>query len=186
MPMENGERRNRGDRSREPEGRGTVSAFRYALQIGFFAGVIWGLVRWLVVALNLTEVPQAFLADSWMPRAKLNTAYWHCAGFVLFIAMSIAAAVLYWLLLGALRGPWPGVVFGGAWWCLLFLVIGPPTGMTESVRVIGWNSIVSELGLYLVWGLFIGYSIAFEFHDEASREPAGKADSGGRKAQPSS
>ncbi|THF75922.1 YqhR family membrane protein [Cohnella fermenti] len=154
-------------------------AAMYALQIGFFAGLIWGLLRWLLVSLKLTNVPQAFLADPWVRRDALNSVFWHCMGLAMFIVMSIVAAFVYWLLLGALRGPWPGIVFGAAWWALLFAAIGPPAGLTESLRVIGWNSIFSELGLYLIWGLFIGYSIAFEFHDEGAREPNPKA-SGGR------
>jgi Conserved membrane protein YqhR. len=169
------------DRDRPSIGRAVL----YALQIGFFAGVIWGLVRWLAVSLNLTRVPQAFLADPWVRREALNSIVWHVTGLALFIVMSLVAALVYLLVLGNLRGPWPGILFGGAWWALLFLWIGPLTGMTKPVRAIGWNSIACELGIYLCWGLFIGYSIAFEFHDEASREPAGKA-SGGRKAQPAS
>jgi len=155
----------------------------FSLVTGLFAGLFWGFVRWFAVSLHFTKVPQAFLADAWVRRSALGSAGWQWLGLALFAAMSIVAALLYWLLLGRLRGPWPGMIFGAAWWAMLFLVIGPPTGTTDPVRSLGWNSIITELCLYVVWGLFIGYSYAFEFHDEAGREPAGGS-GGDRQPEP--
>ncbi|MBB6675254.1 YqhR family membrane protein [Cohnella nanjingensis] len=169
--------------NREGDAR-TKSPALYALIIGAAAGAIWGLLRWLAVALNFTKVPQAFLADPWMKRAALNTIWWHLAGLGLFIVMSVIAAYAYWLLLGKLSGPWPGLWFGLVWWIALFWWIGPVAGAVAPIKTIGWNSIFAELCLYLAWGLFIGYSFAFEFHDEAAREPA-KEGSGGQP-QPAS
>jgi len=168
------------DRSRRRSKRRTHPA-AFSLATGFFAGLIWGFARWFAVSLNFTRVPQAFLVDGWVKRSSLHSAWWHWTGLLLFIVMSMIAALVYWLVLGRLRGPWPGIAFGAAWWALLFLIVGPPTGTTESVRVLGWNSIFTELCLYLVWGLFIGYSFAFEFHDEAAREPSGES---GKKGRP--
>ncbi|MCC3373374.1 YqhR family membrane protein [Cohnella sp. REN36] len=161
----------------------TMPPALFVLILGVCGGVIWGLARWLAVALSFTKVPQAFLADPWIKRASLNTFGWHLAGLGMFVLMTIVAAFVYWLLLGKLAGPWPGFWFGLAWWALLF-GIGPATGAIPPLRTIGWNSIFSELCLYVVWGLFIGYSYAFEFHDESAREPA-KADSG-EQPQPAS
>nr|WP_238357517.1 YqhR family membrane protein [Cohnella zeiphila] len=164
----------RRDRVRRRE-RGHSYPAVFSLSIGFFAGIFWGLARWFAVSLNFTKVPQAFLVDAWVKRSTLHSAGWHWIGLLLFVVMSVVAAMLYWLLLGRLHGPWPGLFFGAAWWAMLFLVVGPPTGTTEPVRTLGWNSIFTELCLYLIWGLFIGYSYAFEFHDESAREPKGSS-----------
>lgn len=155
----------------------------YCLTLGLSAGIIWGLVRWLWVVLNFTKVPQAFLADPFIPRSKLDTIGWHFAGLGLFIVMSIVATYVYWLLLGKLRGPWPGLLFGAAWWALLFFWIGQVAGAVPPLREIGRGSIVSECAIYLIWGLFIGFSFAFEYHDEAAREPK-KAAAGKNDPQP--
>lgn len=143
----------------------------YSTLIGLYAGFIWGLIRWLVVALKFTDVPQAFLADPWVRRAALGHWYWQWGGLLLFMLMSALAGFVYWLLLRALRGPWPGIVYGAAWWAALFFAVGPMSGATLPAREIGWKSLISELCIYVAWGLFIGYSIAFEYHDEAGREP---------------
>lgn len=104
-------------------------------------------------------------------------------GYVLFILMSIVAAYVYWALLGRLGGPWPGLLFGALWWGLLFFWLGPLTGAVPPLREIGLSSIVTECALYLIWGLFIGFSYAFEYHDEQAREPK-QAGGGGGDGEP--
>ncbi|MBW5446793.1 hypothetical protein GE107_12040 [Cohnella sp. CFH 77786] len=167
--------------SRQGEETGTTSSRRggegavtepiaYCLKIGFFAGIIWGFVRWLAVALNFTSVPAAFLADPWVRRSALASGYWQTVGYVLFIVMSIVAAFVYYALLKPLRGPLPGLMFGAAWWAVFYLAVGPAIGAVPPLRKIGWNSILTDLCLFTVWGLFIGYSIAFEYHEDVKRE----------------
>jgi len=156
----------------------------FALKIGFFAGIIWGLVRWLAAGLHFTYVPQAFLLDPFVPRKWLIGFGWQAAGLAAFVAMSMLAALVYVALLGRLNGPWPGLGFGAVWWVLVYAWGGPIVGAVPPLNAIGWSSIVTDFCLFLVWGLFIGFSIAFELHDESRREPSGR--SGGRSPQPSS
>lgn len=144
----------------------------YAAQIGLFAGLIWGCVRWMFYNMKFTTELPSFLMEPFF-RHDFLVSYWGVsigiAGFILF---SILASMLYMVLLGKMRGPWPGVFYGIIWWALVFLAVGPLLGMTGKVNAAGWNTFFSELCIFTLWGLFIGYSIAFEFTDEASREPA--------------
>jgi hypothetical protein len=146
----------------------------YSAKIGFFAGVIFGLVRWLATGLNFTEVTQAFLADPFVPRQWLSGFYWQLTGWVLFILMSVLAGVLYYVVLGRFKGPWPGLWMGVVWWGVFYAWLGPIVGAVPLLKEIGWSSLVTDFCLFIVWGLFIGYSIAFEMHDEVGREPMSK------------
>jgi hypothetical protein len=152
----------------------------FSLKIGFFAGLIWGLVRWLLTGLNFTSVIQAFLLDPFAIRTNLGGFYWQAAGLAAFIIMSMLAALVYLAILGRLSGPWPGLLFGAGWWGLVYAFIGPLVGAVPPLRTIGWNSITTDLCLFLLWGLFIGFSIAFELHNEAEREPT----TGAKKGNP--
>jgi len=143
----------------------------FCLQIGLAGGVIWGLVRWLAVAMNLTNVPQAFLIDPWVKRSALTHAVWQLSGFAAFILMSIVAAIVYYVICRSFRGPLPGLLFGIGWWTVVYALAGPVVGAMPPLRQIGLTSLITDFCLFAVWGLFIGYSIAFEYHDETGHEP---------------
>ncbi|WP_270170436.1 YqhR family membrane protein [Paenibacillus sp. SYP-B4298] len=143
----------------------------YGLNIGFFAGLIGGLFHWLLYGIHFTTVLPGFMLDIFMKQSFLVSYWGIAAGIAAFIVFSIGAAYLYLLTLGQYRGPWPGLLYGLFWWAVIYLGVGPWWGMVKPFRLLGWNSITTECCFYLIWGLFIGYSIAFEFHDEASREP---------------
>ncbi|MNE88608.1 hypothetical protein D3C80_1859320 [compost metagenome] len=65
----------------------------------------------------------------------------------------------------------PGMVYGVAWWLIIFVAAQPMLHMTKPIRELSTNTIISELCLYLLWGLFIGYTAAEEFTNERMREP---------------
>ncbi|GGF86950.1 YqhR family membrane protein [Paenibacillus abyssi] len=149
-----------------------TNSWLYCLQLGFFAGLIWGVMRWLLYTISFTNVLPGFLAEPFMVHSFLLTGWGHVAGIAVFIVFSIAAALLYKAVLGRLLGPWAGLIYGVTWWLVLFMWLGPMLGMMPPAAKLGWNSVFTECCVFIVWGLFIGYSIAFEFTDEASREPS--------------
>ena len=114
------------------------------------------------------------LVEPFFRRSFLVTGWGHVTGIGGFIVFSIVAVFIYKLVLGRFTGPWAGLIYGLLWWTLLFLSIGPLLGMVKPITAIGWDSICSMFSLYVAWGTFIGYTIAFEFNDETSREPIQK------------
>ncbi|UVI32273.1 YqhR family membrane protein [Paenibacillus spongiae] len=143
----------------------------YGLKLGFFGGLIWGATHWLLYAIHFTKVIPGFLIEPFFRHAFLKTGWGQLAGLGSFVIFSIAATYLYMLILGRLRGPRWGILYGGVWWLVIFIWLGPLIGITEPYYKIGYDTLATELSIYLLWGLFIGYTIAFEFHDEATREP---------------
>ncbi|MCM3627331.1 YqhR family membrane protein [Paenibacillus glycanilyticus] len=160
-------------KSRQYEGAHLTNPWLFSGMIGFFAGLIWGVMRWLFYEMKFTTELPGFLADPFFKSAYLKTGWGIVVGIASYIVFSVLAALLYQALLSKLKGPWPGVLYGLAWWVILFVLLGPVTGMSQRITAAGWNTLFSELCLFLLWGIFIGYSIAFEFTDEASREPLG-------------
>ncbi|WP_435171089.1 YqhR family membrane protein [Paenibacillus glycanilyticus] len=160
-------------RKSEYGGQHHTNPWLFSSMIGFFAGLIWGILRWLFYELKFTTELPGMLADPFFKSTYLKTGWGIVVGIASYIVFSVLAALLYKVLLGRLRGPWPGVLYGLAWWAVIFLLLGPVLGMSRQITVAGWNTLFSELCIFLLWGLFIGYSIAFEFTDEASREPLG-------------
>lgn len=157
----------------EYDGSADTNPVAVCLEVGFFAGLIWGAVRWLLYMIHFTRVLPGFLADPFFRQSFLKTGWGHLVGLGFFIVFSIIAAFLYKLLLGRVAGPWGGLCYGFFWWLVMFVSVGPALGMFKPFNRIGYDTIFTEGSLYLVWGLFIGYTIAYEYNDEASREPMG-------------
>ncbi len=142
----------------------------FGLKIGFFAGLIWGGVHHAFWQMNFTQVIPGYMADPFFKKDFLAGAGGHLVGWLFFIGFSIIAALLYTFLLYKLKGPWPGVGYGILWWAVIFFAIGPLTGMVPWFGTMSYDTYLVELSLYLLWGIFIGYTIAFEYNDERSRD----------------
>lgn len=156
----------------EPNRVERTGVWSFALQIGFFAGVIWGAVKAGEAYLKFTKIPAGFMAKPFFAPSFMNTTAGFWMGWLIFIVFSILAALLYAALFRKVPGHWAGLGYGAAWWALIYLLVGPSTGMMRWMYRYDWNTILTDACLFLVWGLFIGFSISFEFTDEREREPA--------------
>ncbi|HZG85105.1 YqhR family membrane protein [Paenibacillus sp.] len=141
----------------------------FALQLGFFAGLIWGGVRWLFYYFGFTDVVPGFLVEPFFLHDFLAGTAGYFVGYASFIAMSMIASVLYTFVAYKLKGPWPGVAFGIVWYALIYLLIGPLLGMLPPVGVNDWDSLWFDGALFVLWGVFIGYTVNYEFTDERER-----------------
>jgi hypothetical protein len=149
-----------------------TNPWRHAAMIGLWAGLIWGAVRFIQFYFQFTKVPVYFLIKPWGTKTFLKSYYGSLTGWLAFIVLSMVAAFIYTAFFRKVKGPWLGLAYGVAWWALLFVWIGPWTGMTSGLGRLEWTSIITDFCLFLIWGLFIGFSISFEFTDERQREPS--------------
>ncbi|SET57837.1 YqhR family membrane protein [Paenibacillus sp. NFR01] len=146
----------------------------FALELGIFAGLIWGGIRWLMYTLHFTKVLPGFLGEPFFKHSFLVKAQGHLAGYLLFIGFSVVASLIYVLIFRKLKGPWPGMLYGVLWWAVIFLAYSR-TFLMQPPMKLPWNSAISEFCLFVLWGLFIGYTAAIEYTDERKRDkPATK------------
>ncbi|AFH61946.1 YqhR family membrane protein [Paenibacillus caseinilyticus] len=146
----------------------------FAAYIGFFAGVIWGGLKLLEHYFHFTSLTPSFLVEPFFLHSFLFTWIGTLIGWGAFIGLSVAASLIYALVLSKFQGPWYGMAYGLAWWGALYLLIGPLIGMMPWILRLDLNTILTDVSLFALWGLFIGYSISFEFTDERAREPITK------------
>lgn len=149
---------------------GVTPPLPFALYIGFFAGLFWSCIRLICYYCHFTNEPASFLIRSFLTEQQLTNVVGHIVGSLSFIIFSMLAGLLYMWLFRRFEGPWAGLWYGLGWWVVLF-GLGPFIGITAPINQTSLTLILTDLCFFVVWGLFIGYSIAFEFTDEASREP---------------
>ena len=145
----------------------------FALSTGFFAGVIWGAVYIIFYYLGFTRIIPGFLAEPFFAHDTLASWNGHLIGWLFFILFSILASFVYALLFRKVKGPWFSAVYGILWWIIVFLGFGPGAAMMSRADLRDLNTLLSTLCLFILWGMFIGYTITFEFTDERIREPFG-------------
>lgn len=138
----------------------------FALYIGFFAGLIWGAVKIIGYFFKFTTVVPGFLVESFFKHEFLVTWQGYLTGWAFFTLFSIFASFFYMIVLAKLKGPWMGLAYGAIWWAAIYLFVGPLTGMMKWLYQLDSNTIISDFCLFILWGLFIGYSIALEYTED--------------------
>ncbi|QLG39595.1 MULTISPECIES: YqhR family membrane protein [unclassified Paenibacillus] len=168
-----GEEKDRGKRPTQRQGQSHyfTKPFPFAVELGFFAGFIWGGLHWLSYLLHFTIVPLGFLAEPFFKHNFIYTAAGHLTGWLFFIVFSVLTSLIYTFTLKKWKGPIPGMGYGILWWLIIFVLVGPKLDMVKPLNRLTWDSIITEFCFFLLWGLFIGYTVAMEFTDERKREP---------------
>jgi len=166
----------------DPHPKYGTNIWLFTLEIGLFAGLIWGGVKGIFYFLRLTTVVPGYMVEPFFKSQFLKSQPGYYVGWGFFILFSLLATLVYILLFRKFKGPVPGILYGIVWWVILFVWVGPALHLMEPIQKLSTNTIFSELCLYLLWGLFIGYSTAHEYTDERKREPEEASDKPGKNS----
>ncbi len=137
---------------------------RRALQTGFIGGVFWGLMGKVMHYFNFTEISaKAYVLHSW--TRSTWTFRWYSEIIVLLIigVISMVVAILYYAVLKKVNSLWVGMIYGGILWALIMLVVTPFYTMIPNLKELELKTIISTLSLFSLYGLFIGYSISYDY-----------------------
>ena len=143
----------------------------YSIMIALFAALIWGTMRMVYGYFNFSKLDSVFMAEPFFLNQFLKSNLGWLVGLGCFVLFSIFTAMIYAWFLRTRKGPWFGLLYGAVWWMLIFVIVGPFLGWIRPIFRWDANTMIAEACLFLVWGLFIGYSISFEFTDERDRQP---------------
>jgi len=133
--------------------------------IGFAGGVIWSLLGYLAYFLNFTKVGPSMILMPWALGEWKHGQMGHWIGILVIGVISIGVAFLYRILLARVNKYWPGIFFGAVLWFIVFGWLHPLFENVKSIFVMDLNTLVTTLSLYVLYGLFIGYSISYEYYE---------------------
>lgn len=139
---------------------------RMGVSIGLASGIIWGTISLAAYYLQFTDIGPSIYA-----KPLLNSDYvlkWqgHLIGLLFYIIFSILISLAYAFLLSRFNSPWIGIFYGVALWGLVFILLNPLLDLTKKITELGANTNSVMLCLYILAGLFIGYSLSIEFNNE--------------------
>ncbi|MDY0408413.1 YqhR family membrane protein [Virgibacillus soli] len=147
------------------------SLFLKSLSIGFVGGLFWSSIGVFLYYFNMSEVaPKSFLLRSWITESWTEHWLGHVISIILTGILSMVASTIYYGILRKTLALWTGIVYGLVLWGVIFFVLHPLFMNVPAIHQLDMNTIVSTLSLYVLYGLFIGYSISYHYSDVQSRK----------------
>lgn len=138
------------------------------VSIGFFGGLIWGIVGYLAFFFNFIRVGPALVLMPWALGDWKNGFIGHMIGIIVISILSIAVAFIYRYILARFNGIWPGFVYGLLLWLVVFYILNPIFPSLKPLANLDLNTIVTGICLYILYGVFIGYSISYEYSEQGN------------------
>ncbi|WP_347834107.1 YqhR family membrane protein [Gracilibacillus sp. JCM 18860] len=149
-------------RKREEEkGQSLISK---VVSIGFFGGLIWSVVASVAAYFHFTSVsPKSFILRSWLQIEWTDQWLGQLISILVVSLLSIGIAFLYYFILKKIRGIWIGIGFGVVLWFILFWLFEPIFPNIPTIFNMDSDTIVTTVCLFILYGVFIGYSISFSY-----------------------
>ncbi|MGX1983047.1 membrane protein YqhR [Thermolongibacillus altinsuensis] len=132
------------------------------LIIGVVGGIFWSMLAYCAYFFHFTELSPSLVLQPWAIGEWKDGAIGNIISFLVIGLLSILVALLYYALLKKRQGIWPGIIFGVILWLVVFYALNPIFPQLKAVKELERNTIITTICFYILYGVFIGYSISFE------------------------
>ncbi|WP_053364708.1 YqhR family membrane protein [Bacillus sp. FJAT-27251] len=129
---------------------------------GLVGGILWSSLALLAYVFNFTEIRPNVILEPWAlgdwKKGWIGTVF-----SILSIGLiSIGAAFVYYAFLRKFDSLWVGALYGVALFLLVFYVLNPIFPGIKPFLELSRNTLITSACFYVLFGVFIGYSISFE------------------------
>jgi hypothetical protein len=142
-----------------------ISQIGKVIVTGFVGGVFWSLLAYLASILNFTEVSPNLLLQPIALGEWKEGPIGNFISIVLIGIISIGVALVYYAILKRFTSMWVGIVFGALLWGLVFFLLNPIFPNLKTVFELSRATILTTVCLYVLYGVFVGYSISFDYNE---------------------
>lgn len=153
----------------------TTSILQDTLIIGFVGGILFSLAAQLAYYFNLLDFSPKFILTSWTNLSWVDGWLGIVMSVLLFGLLSILAAIVYYALLKRVQSIFAGLLYGGLLWLLLVFILKPMFSDFPSYAAMNTKTIITSVCIFIVYGVFVGYSISYE-HQEIEKINNAKSD----------
>lgn len=138
------------------------SFIMHVFSIGIWGGVIWSLVGHAVHYFHFMQVSPRFILTSWINSSWVNGWLGVVISTLLWGILSILPSFIYYGVLRKILSLYVALLFGAVLWLMLVFVFRPIFTNLPSFSKMDANTIITSLCLFVLYGLFVGYSIFYE------------------------
>lgn len=132
---------------------------------GFIGGAGLSFIGYLFYLFHFSEVSPNMLLQPIVLGDWKNRMFGTFISIILIGILAIGAALLYYAILRRIKGMWAGLIFGIVLWLIVFFLFNPMFPGLASINELKSETLISSFCLYLLFGLFVGYSISFDYNE---------------------
>jgi len=135
-----------------------------ALYTGFIGGILGGVFGKILYYFNFIKVgPKSFVLTSWNDADWTDSHLGIIISIILIGFISIGVAFIYYLVFKNVNSVWMGLVYGGILWGIVFYILKPLFTNVPPLNELGMSTIISTICLYILYSVFIGYTISYDY-----------------------
>lgn len=139
-----------------------MSFLTMVITTGLIGGMLWSGLGYFAYVFNLTEIRPNVILEPW----AIGDWKEGWLGTVISIGMigvlSIVVALIYYAALRRFPSIFVGMVYGILLFLLVFLVLNPIFPGISPIKELSRNTIITSICFYILYGVFVGYSISYE------------------------
>jgi Conserved membrane protein YqhR len=133
--------------------------------VGFFGGLLWSAFGFIAYYLNFSKVGPALVLAPWALGKWKSQWIGQLISILIIALLSILVAIAYRYAFAKIKSMLAGILYGVALWAIVFYLLHPIFPGLEPMNTIGRNTITTTLCIYILYGVFVGYSISFEYNE---------------------
>jgi len=133
--------------------------------IGLVGGMLASFLGIIAHFFHFMEFSPNFILTSWSNQDWVKAWQGSLVTILLFGIISIIIAFIYYALFKKMKNMIAYILFGILWWVILLFVFGPIFNDLPSVAKMSSDSIVTSICIFALYGVFIGYSISFDYQE---------------------
>jgi hypothetical protein len=152
-----------------------LSPVAKAIVTGVVGGIFWSLIGYLAYIFNFSKLGPALVLQPWGVGEWKSEVLGQFVGIAAIGLLSIPVALIYKGLFSKIEGMWLGMVYGVGLWAFVFFILNPLFPDLQSVKELGWDTNITSVCLYILYGVFIGYSISFDYKEMIRQNETAKS-----------
>lgn len=141
---------------------------------GFVGGLFWSILGQISYYFHFTEVGPKVIMMAWASEGWARGFLGTVVALLIHGLVSIPVAFLYYAFLRKVRSLSAVILFGVAIWVIVHLVFVPFFPGMKGIKDMDLNTLVTTLCLYILYGVFIGVSVSFDYSERVRQKEMGQ------------
>lgn len=133
---------------------------------GFIGGVFWGAISYIAYYFNFTEIRPSTVLEPWAVGEWKTGWIGVIISLIVLGVLGVVAAFLYYFTLKKFLKMWVSLAYGTVLFLVVFIILNPLFPGFNPITKLDRNTILTTFCLYLLFGMFVGYSISYEYQEK--------------------